>query len=104
MHKRLAPTMTPMTMTPMTMGFLYYKGLPLAIYTKQKEASAGDLYKTKKEASVCGNLSFEWLGYPDSNQERQDQNLQCYHYTIPQTEILCRSKSLICGCKGSAFF
>ena len=22
------------------------------------------------------------LGYPDSNQERQDQNLQCYHYTI----------------------
>ena len=71
------------------------------LYTR---ASAGDLYKTKKEASVCGNLSFEWLGYPDSNQERQDQNLQCYHYTIPQTEILCRSKSLICGCKGSAFF
>ena len=29
--------------------------------------------------------SFFWLGYPDSNQERQDQNLQCYHYTIPQT-------------------
>ena len=29
-------------------------------------------------------LSF-LLGYPDSNQERQDQNLQCYHYTIPQT-------------------
>ena len=27
---------------------------------------------------------FLWLGYPDSNQERQDQNLQCYHYTIPQ--------------------
>ena len=25
------------------------------------------------------------LGYPDSNQERQDQNLQCYHYTIPQS-------------------
>ena len=93
MHKRLAPTMTPMTMTPMTMGFSYIQ-----------RASAGDLYKTKKEASVCGNLSFEWLGYPDSNQERQDQNLQCYHYTIPQTEILCRSKSLICGCKGSAFF
>ena len=33
------------------------------VYTK---ASAGDLYKTKKEASVCGNLSFEWLGYPDN--------------------------------------
>ena len=25
------------------------------------------------------------LGYPDSNQERQDQNLQCYHYTIAQS-------------------
>ena len=27
---------------------------------------------------------FFLLGYPDSNQERQDQNLQCYHYTIAQ--------------------
>ncbi len=27
----------------------------------------------------------EELGYPDSNQKRQDQNLQCYHYTIPQS-------------------
>ena len=27
------------------------------------------------------------LGYPDSNQERQDQNLQCYHYTIAQCLI-----------------
>ena len=31
-------------------------------------------------------LIYVWkLGYPDSNQERQDQNLQCYHYTIPQS-------------------
>ena len=37
MHKRLAPTMTPMTMTPMTMGFLYIQ-----------RASAGDLYKTQR--------------------------------------------------------
>ena len=33
------------------------------------------------------------LGYPDSNQKRQDQNLQCYHYTIPQclklTGVFC---------------
>ena len=28
------------------------------------------------------------LGYPDSNQERQDQNLQCYHYTIAQSTLL----------------
>ena len=27
------------------------------------------------------------LGYPDSNQERQDQNLQCYHYTIAQLRL-----------------
>ena len=31
------------------------------------------------------HLAIVLLGYPDSNQERQDQNLQCYHYTIPQT-------------------
>ena len=32
------------------------------------------------------------LGYPDSNQERQDQNLQCYHYTISQC---CKSGTLL---------
>ena len=33
------------------------------------------------------------LGYPDSNQKRQDQNLQCYHYTIPQTlKLIIRSQ------------
>ena len=37
----------------------------------------------KKEMLVRTSLFL--LGYPDSNQERQDQNLQCYHYTIPQT-------------------
>ena len=40
------------------------------------------------------------LGYPDSNQERQDQNLQCYHYTIPQSGSVCPKR----GCKGTAFF
>ena len=33
------------------------------------------------------------LGYPDSNLEKQDQNLQCYHYTILQclklTGVFC---------------
>ena len=28
------------------------------------------------------------LGYSDSNQEKQDQNLLCYHYTIAQTKRL----------------
>ena len=35
------------------------------------------------------------LGYPDSNQERQDQNLQCYHYTIAQ---YVRSKAVQIYC------
>ena len=26
------------------------------------------------------------LDYPDSNQEKQDQNLLCYHYTIVQSK------------------
>ena len=32
------------------------------------------------------------LGYPDSNQERQDQNLQCYHYTISQCFLFSGAK------------
>ena len=36
-------------------------------------------------SSTKGQRLRNLLGYPDSNQERQDQNLQCYHYTIPQT-------------------
>ena len=36
--------------------------------------------------SICSRLPRE-LGYPDSNQERQDQNLQCYHYTIAQSHV-----------------
>ncbi len=30
------------------------------------------------------------LAYLDSNQERQNQNLQCYHYTISQCVALLR--------------
>ena len=46
------------------------------------------------------------LGYPDSNQERQDQNLQCYHYTISQFLIAKQEKFLfpVCECKGTTFF
>ena len=51
------------------------------------------------------------LGYPDSNQKRQDQNLQCYHYTIPQFSIslilmlpLTSAMFLNCECKGTDFF
>ena len=40
------------------------------------------IYKKEKPKHLLRLLS---LGYPDSNQERQDQNLQCYHYTIAQS-------------------
>ena len=39
----------------------------------------------KKKRTLLGEESSFLLGYPDSNQERQDQNLQCYHYTIAQS-------------------
>ena len=47
----------------------------------------------KKRDAIASLL----LGYPDSNQERQDQNLQCYHYTIAQYIAQKR-------CKDTAFF
>lgn len=50
----------------------------------------------KKKRDATTSLSFA-LGYPDSNQERQDQNLQCYHYTIAQCSFEKR-------CKYTAFF
>ena len=60
------------------------------------KVSGKTLIEKKIAKLKVAELSDLWLGYPDSNQERQDQNLQCYHYTIPQF--------LNCGCKGSAFF
>ena len=41
----------------------------------------------KREPHHLEGFSF-LLGYPDSNQERQDQNLQCYHYTIAQFAVV----------------
>ncbi len=46
----------------------------------------------KKAALPQHSLYLSTLGYPDSNQERQDQNLQCYHYTIAQL----RCKGIFC--------
>ena len=39
------------------------------------------------------------LSYPDSNQDKQNQNLLCYHYTIGQSSLLSFEER----CKGSAF-
>ena len=39
------------------------------------------------------------LSYPDSNQDKQNQNLLCYHYTIGQSSLLSFEER----CKGSVF-
>ena len=46
------------------------------------------------------------LGYPDSNQERQDQNLQCYHYTIAQyiAQKRCKDTAFLCNTNFLAYF
>ena len=45
-----------------------------------------------KEKSILDFLqnAFNLLGYSDSNQEKQDQNLLCYHYTIAQNLLFCQ--------------
>ena len=46
------------------------------------------------------------LGYPDSNQEKQDQNLLCYHYTISQDYLNCSEQAPLiqnCGAKVRLF-
>ena len=40
-----------------------------------------------------------WLSYQDSNLDKQNQKLLCYHYTIGQTRVLsvkkrCKDKSM----------
>ena len=47
------------------------------------------------------------LGYPDSNQEKQDQNLLCYHYTISQNYLSNSQQAplvLNCDAKVRRFF
>ena len=68
-------------------------GRPFAEQIKKRERGRGispvllswfesGASQTKKKETRLRLLIM--LGYPDSNQERQDQNLQCYHYTIAQ--------------------
>ena len=40
------------------------------------------------------------LSYLDSNQDKQNQNLLCYHYTIGQSSVLSFEER----CKGSSFW
>ena len=48
----------------------------------------------KREPHHLEGFSF-LLGYPDSNQERQDQNLQCYHYTIAQSFTAAKVRQVV---------
>ena len=47
------------------------------------------------------------LSYPDSNQDKQNQNLLCYHYTIGQSSLcsLLKSVAKVCiKCVNAKFF
>ena len=65
--------------------------------------SEADTKKIAEQQSYSATLM---LGYPDSNQEKQDQNLLCYHYTISQFSIVLEATPLLlyCECKGTDFF
>ena len=42
-------------------------------------------FLTKNTADRTDQLCFLMLSYQDSNLDRQNQKLQCYHYTIRQS-------------------
>ena len=42
-------------------------------------------YKKNKKGENFRFLLFCWLDYQDSNLDKQNQNLLCYHYTIVQS-------------------
>ena len=45
-------------------------------------------YKKNKKGENFRFLLFCWLDYQDSNLDKQNQNLLCYHYTIVQSLVL----------------
>ena len=56
-----------------------------AFFCKKKQNKP---YNNKKRDSLLlQDDCLRMLGYSDSNQEKQDQNLLCYHYTIAQTDM-----------------
>ena len=56
-------------------------------------------YKKNKKGENFRFLLFCWLDYQDSNLDKQNQNLLCYHYTIVQSLSAFLEKR----CKDSAF-
>ena len=55
---------------------------PILIDGQKNKPHTPSLIGNKKETTLMDRLFA--LSYPDSNQEKQDQNLLCYHYTIAQ--------------------
>ena len=49
-----------------------------------------DIYNKKPRYSYRITRLFFMLFYLDSNQDKQDQNLLCYHYTIEQSLQNCQ--------------
>ena len=58
----------------------------------------------KQKKRSLANARLPLLGYPDSNQERQDQNLQCYHYTIAQSFTAAKVRQVAESAKQIADF
>ena len=56
-------------------------------------------YKKNKKGENFRFLLFCWLDYQDSNLDKQNQNLLCYHYTIVQSLCAFLEKR----CKGRVF-
>ena len=56
-----------------------------ALFCKKKQKKP---YRNKNGDSFRIGNRLRKLGYSDSNQEKQDQNLLCYHYTIAQYTLI----------------
>ena len=56
----------------------------------------------EKEKRLDFFESFSWLAYKDSNLDKQNQNLLCYHYTISQ--YLCAMDYFQKRCKDKGNF
>ena len=72
-----------------------------------------NIYRHNNKKVSFRKLTFLLLSYPDSNQDKQNQNLLCYHYTIGQSSLcsllksgdnlcndyLCKDRYLKCKCQ-----
>ena len=76
---------------------LKYRIPQIVTLTRRKQETPGSILgsqKIRKALRYCFlELFFDWLlDYQDSNLDKQNQNLLCYHYTIVQTYVLSVKK------------